>query len=106
MRLAYEYWRAPIRKAIEEGVDEGLFRPAGSLDAVVDRVVATFDGLALQVLLDGMSLEHMRDLLTSGLAAELGVDGAAYGAPKAQKRPSSVRAATSASRPRAASSGT
>ena len=106
MRLAYEYWRAPIRKAIEEGVDEGFFRLAGSLDAVVDRVVATFDGLALQVLLDGMPLERMREILVNGLAIELGLDGKAYGAAKSQKRRSPVRAAASASLPRAVSSGT
>ncbi len=75
MRQAYEYWRAPIRGAIEAGIESGAFRPADPLDAVVDRAVATCDGLALQVLLDDMSLERMRELLVNGLAAELGVEG-------------------------------
>ena len=89
MRLAYEYWRAPIRKAIEEGVDEGLFRPAGSLDAVVDRVVATFDGLALQVLLDGMPLEHMRDMLVERPRSRARCRRGRLRCPaKSQKRPS------------------
>jgi AcrR family transcriptional regulator len=95
MRQAYEYWRAPIRRAIETGTEAGVFGPRDSLDAVVDRAVAVFDGLALQVLLDGMPLERMRDLLLTGLAAELGVEAdpirarraaARGGAPRASRR--------------------
>lgn len=69
----YERWREPIRRAIEDGIASGRFQPELRVDDLVDRAVAAFDGLALQVLLDvpRMSLGRMRDLLVAGLADDL-----------------------------------
>jgi AcrR family transcriptional regulator len=105
----YEQWREPFRVVIEEGVACGEFRPAWSLEDAVDRTVALFDGLALQVVLyaPGASLERIRRLLVASLAADLGVDGAQDGrGQRAQKRARAVRAASIPARPRVGSSGT
>ncbi len=78
----YEHWRAPIRRAIQAGIESGLFRPRMPVEDVVDRTVATFDGLALQYLLDapGMTYERLRDLIVAGLADDLGVERQGNGA--------------------------
>jgi AcrR family transcriptional regulator len=106
----YEQWREPFRAVIAEGVASGELRPAWPLDDVVDRVVALFDGLALQVLLDapGTSLERIRHLLVASLAADLGVDGAMENgrAQRSQKPARASRAAAIPARPRVGSSGT
>ena len=106
----YEQWRAPFRRVIEEGVATGAFRPAWSIEDAVDRTVALFDGLALQTLLEapGTSLERLRELLVTSLAADLGVDpGCLDGrGQSSQKRDRAARAASMPARPRAASSGT
>jgi AcrR family transcriptional regulator len=79
MGEVYDSWRAPFRRAIEEGVASGDFDPVMPVDLLVDRNVALFDGLALQVLLEapGTSIERMRDLLVESLAHDLGVREAA-----------------------------
>jgi AcrR family transcriptional regulator len=71
----YESWRSPFRCAIEEGVASGDFDPVIPIDDLVDRAVALFDGLALQVLLEapGASLERMRAVLVASLAHDLRV---------------------------------
>jgi hypothetical protein len=76
MGRAYEMWRQPFRRAFEEGIDSGEFRTSMPLDRLVDRSVALFDGLVLQVLLGapGATLEHARDLLLESFAADLGVE--------------------------------
>ena len=105
----YEQWREPFRVVIEEGVAAGAFRPAWSVEDAVDRTVALFDGLALQVLLGapGASLDRARQLLISSLAADLGVDRAGREpVQRSQKRARASRAASMPDRPRAASSGT
>ena len=106
----YERWRAPFRLVIEEGVATGAFRPARPVEEIVDRTVALFDGLALQVLLEapGMSLERLRELLVTSLAADLGVDpGPLNGRRQSSQKPErAARAASMPARPRAASSGT
>jgi AcrR family transcriptional regulator len=107
----YEQWREPFRAVIQEGVASGEFRPAWSVEDAVDRVVALFDGLALQVLLEapGASIERMRELLVVSLAADLGVDlasGRDGRAQRSQKRASAARAASIPARPRVGSSGT
>jgi AcrR family transcriptional regulator len=75
MGEVYEQWREPFRRVIEEGVASGAFRPTWTVDEAIDRTVALFDGLALQVVLEapGASLERMRELLVASLAADLGV---------------------------------
>jgi AcrR family transcriptional regulator len=105
----YEQWRAPFRRAIEAGVETGAFRLRHDVEDVVDRSVALFDGLALQVLLDapGMSLDRMRDLLVVGLADELDLAPRRAESPqRRQKGRRRARAASIPSRPRAGSSGT
>jgi AcrR family transcriptional regulator len=106
----YEHWRAPFRRAVEAGIASGHFRPHMAVEDVVDRAVAVFDGLALQVLLDapGMDLDRMRDLLVAGLADDLRLaDPSGDGRPqRSQKSVRAARAASIPSRPRAGSSGT
>jgi AcrR family transcriptional regulator len=107
----YERWRDPLRQAVDAGVASGEFQLMRPADVVVDRAVALFDGLALQVLLEapGMSLGRMRDLLVESLAADLGVrtDGApSRRRQRSQNDARAARAASIPSRPRAGSSGT
>jgi AcrR family transcriptional regulator len=99
----YVHWRAPFRRAVEAGIDSGRFRPLMRVDVLVDRAVALFDGLALQVLMEapGMSLDRMRELIVESLATDLRPVG--YSDQKAERKP---RAASIPSRPRAVSSGT
>jgi AcrR family transcriptional regulator len=105
MGKVYARWREPIRQMIEAGIASGDLAPSLPVDVVVDRTVALFDGLALQVLVEapGMSLERMRELVVDGLAADLGVDGRSQ---SFQKGARAARAASIPSRPRAGSSGT
>ena len=86
---------------IAAGIESGDFDPVLPEDVVVDRTVALFDGLALQVALDaqGMSLDRMRELLVASLAADLGVA-------QSDQRASAARVASIPSHPRLASSGT
>ena len=49
MGEAYDSWREPFRRAIAAGIESGDFDPVLPEDVVVDRTVALFDGLALQV---------------------------------------------------------
>jgi AcrR family transcriptional regulator len=102
MGTVYEQWREPFRRMFEAGVAAGTFNPALPLDVVVDRTIALFDGLALQVLLEapGASVERMRAILLEALAADLGVTGQS-----AQKRERYVRTAARSARPRSLSSG-
>jgi AcrR family transcriptional regulator len=112
MTAAYEQWRLPFRRLFEAGVAAGQFRPALPIDVLVDRTVALFDGLALQVLLEapGASIERMRELLLDALAADLGLISRAAsrdGRPqRSQKRERAERAASIPARPRERSSGT
>jgi AcrR family transcriptional regulator len=87
MGSAYEQWRLPFRRAFEAGVASGEFHPTMPIEAIVDRAVALFDGLALQVLLaaPGASIDRMRALLLESLAVDLGVDPSRNGRPAARK---------------------
>ena len=102
MGEVYDRWRDPFLRTIVAGVESGEFDPVLPEDVIVDRTLALFDGLALQVLLEarGMSLDRMRELLVTSLAADLGV------AQSDQKGESAARVASIPSRPRLASSGT
>ena len=102
MGEVYDRWRDPFLRTIVAGVESGDFDPVLPEDVIVDRTLALFDGLALQVLLEarGMSLDRMRELLVTSLAADLGV------AQSDQKSESAARVASIPSRPRLASSGT
>jgi AcrR family transcriptional regulator len=70
-RVQYEHiyskWRAPFFKAIEEGVEQGVFRSFPSVQDVVDRLTAEIEGLRVRALLDpeGMPRERMFSLLIS-----------------------------------------
>jgi AcrR family transcriptional regulator len=92
MDAVFEQWRGTVARAIEAGVRTGMFSPKLPVDDVVDRTVAAFDGLALQVLLEapGMSLERMRYLLVEGLAADLGVTSSSRGTADKVSIPRSV----------------
>lgn len=87
MGRAYEMWRQPFRRAFEQGIASGEFRPSLPLEALVDRAVALFDGLVLQVLLEapGASLERARQLLLESLAADLGVESAPSRRPRKRR---------------------
>jgi AcrR family transcriptional regulator len=102
MSKSYEEWRRPFYRVFEAGIESGDFRPAIPLDALVDRIVALFDGLAIQVILEapGASIERMRALLLETLANDLGL-----AAQKTQKRERYVRTASRSARPRSMSSG-
>jgi AcrR family transcriptional regulator len=102
MGQTYDRWRAPFERAIDTGIESGEFEPELPRDIVVDRTLALFDGLALQVLIEapGTSLERMRALLLAGLASDLGV------AQSVQKPARDARVVSIPSRPRLASSGT
>lgn len=73
---SYEMWRLPFRRAFEEGIESGEFRVEVPIETLVDRAVALFDGLVLQVLLEapGSSLERARGLFLDSLRAEVGVE--------------------------------
>jgi AcrR family transcriptional regulator len=92
MGTAYEQWRLPFRRLFEAGEASGEFHSTVPIETVVDRTVALFDGLALQVLLGapGASIDRMRALLLEGLAVDLGVDGAANGRRRARRRVAGV----------------
>jgi AcrR family transcriptional regulator len=102
MGQTYDHWRAPFARAIDEGIASGEFAPELPPAMVVDRTLALFDGLALQVLIEapGTSLDRMRALLLSSLASDLGVGQSV------QKRARDARVVSIPSRPRLASSGT
>lgn len=70
-RVQYEHiysrWRAPFFKAIEDGIEQGVFECLPSVRDVVDRLTAEIEGLRVRALLDpeGMPRERMFSLLIS-----------------------------------------
>lgn len=68
-RVQYEHiysrWRAPFFKAIQEGIEQDVFRCFPSVQDVVDRLTAQIEGLRVRALLDpeGMPRERMFSLL-------------------------------------------
>jgi hypothetical protein len=72
----YDAW---IAEVVEAGIAAGEFAPSDAR-AVVQRLVAAIDGVGLRVLVDdpAMKLGHARRLIVEGLAAELGIDVAAF----------------------------
>ena len=68
-------WMAPVCRAIDDGVEEGLFAPLGCTDDVAERLIALMDGLALQLLLDipQTSVARTREMLLAALARDLDV---------------------------------
>jgi AcrR family transcriptional regulator len=70
-RVQYEHiysrWRAPFFKAVEEGVEQGIFHCSPSVQDVVDRLTSEIEGLRVRSLLDpaGMPRERMFSLLIS-----------------------------------------
>jgi AcrR family transcriptional regulator len=69
-------WMAPVCRAIDDGVADGLFEPLGSTEDVAERLIALMDGLALQLLLDipETGPGRTRDLLLAALARDLALD--------------------------------
>jgi hypothetical protein len=63
----YSRWRAPFFKAIEEGVEQGVFYCFPCVKDVVDRLTSEIEGLRVRALLDpeGMPPERMFSLLIS-----------------------------------------
>jgi AcrR family transcriptional regulator len=45
MAQLYDEWRTPLKRAIEDGIEAGLFDPAAPVDDVVDILAAQIDGL-------------------------------------------------------------
>jgi len=69
----YREFSAPFSEAIEEGIERGMFRPAGAVPDIVDRLVSLIDGLAIRTLLGGMDQRRMLALLVDCLCVELDV---------------------------------
>jgi AcrR family transcriptional regulator len=69
----YTSWREPFRQAIDDGVREGLFTPVAPAADIVDRLIATIDGLAVRSLLEPerVTPARMFELLIDGLEREL-----------------------------------
>lgn len=61
----YSKWRAPFVSAVEQGVEQGLFRCALDIRDVVDGLTAEIEGLRVRSLLDpaAMSKERAFELL-------------------------------------------
>ena len=72
----YDAW---IAEVVVEGIAKGEFRTPDA-HAVVQRLVATIDGVGLRVLVDdpAMELAHARRLVVESLAAQLGADPGAF----------------------------
>jgi AcrR family transcriptional regulator len=72
----YDEW---IAEVVEAGIAAGEFPPR-DVGAVVQRLIAAIDGHGLRVLVGdpAMPAERARRLIRGGLAAELGVDEAAF----------------------------
>jgi TetR/AcrR family transcriptional repressor of bet genes len=70
----YSSWREPFHRAIQDGAAQGIFHPRSPIDDIVDRVIATIDGLSIRSLLEPgrVSPNRMVNLLTTSLETELG----------------------------------
>ena len=75
----YERYDAWIAEVVDEGLATGEFQAEDGL-AVVQRLIASIDGVGLRVLVDdpAMKLEHARRLVVEGVAVQLGADPAAF----------------------------
>jgi AcrR family transcriptional regulator len=71
----YDQWRAPMRRAIEDGIASGLFSPAAPVEDVVDILAAQIDGLEVAgtVAASGMALPRLRELVLTTARMALGV---------------------------------
>jgi AcrR family transcriptional regulator len=67
-------WKQALRKILEDGVAEGLFR-CPDLDASTWRIVSLIDGLAVQITVHKRLLSRARltELVRTATAAELGL---------------------------------
>jgi AcrR family transcriptional regulator len=72
----YDGWIAAV---VDAGIAAGEFHTADAAD-VVQRLVATIDGLGLRVLVDdpAMAAGRARSLILGALAVELGTDAGAF----------------------------
>lgn len=75
-------WREFYLTTVEAGVASGEFRPAAAPEVVAERISALADGLGFETMIGyrWSSAGHMRDLLTSFAAEQLGVDREALAA--------------------------
>jgi AcrR family transcriptional regulator len=75
----YERYCAWMSDVVAAGVESGEFRADVDVERVVSLAIALLDGAGIRALLGdpSMELEAARELISSALAAELGVDPAA-----------------------------
>jgi AcrR family transcriptional regulator len=61
----YDQWRAPLRRAIADGVEAGIFDPAAPIDDVVDILAAQIDGAEVAGIVapTGVTVPHLRELV-------------------------------------------
>jgi AcrR family transcriptional regulator len=75
MSELYEQWRGPLREAIKDGVEAGLFHPLAPIEDVVDILAAQIDGLevAAQIAPGDRRPPRLRDLVLATARMALGV---------------------------------
>ena len=85
----YASFAEPFTAAIQEGVEQGVFEPRGSVADVVDRLVSQIDGAAVRTLLGALGERRMLVLLVDALCLELGLSDelAAEARAHAKRRP-------------------
>lgn len=66
----YDRWRAPIRKAIEDGIADGVFKSAHPVDAVVDILTTQIDGSEVASSIAASGTERPRLCYLTVVAAE------------------------------------
>jgi AcrR family transcriptional regulator len=69
----YESFGELFRRAIADGVAQGMFELHGSVEDVADRIISEIDGTAIRTLLGAIDESRMLTLLVDGLCTELGV---------------------------------
>jgi AcrR family transcriptional regulator len=74
----FDAWRRPFREAIEQGIEEGVFRPTRPTDDIVDTLIMLVDGAEVAIALGapGTSPERLRWLLLEAARSALCVDEA------------------------------
>jgi AcrR family transcriptional regulator len=69
----YSQWRAPLAKAIAEGVEQGVFSPVMPEAAVADSLLALFDGYEIALAIrEQTDVERVADTMIEAARALLG----------------------------------
>ncbi|MQA07881.1 MAG: TetR family transcriptional regulator [Pseudonocardiaceae bacterium] len=75
MERVYEGWRAPLRDAIEQGVQQGVFSPAMPTEQVVDMILTLIDGFELATAgrIRGFNGKRAHDVVLATTASVVGL---------------------------------